>query len=149
MGLSHKGQNSWKIVVGNRESGEPIKETAKRELFEETGREKVDLLTIRDFSLDDTGRVLLFYIVITIQQSGAFPKQEMRLCLRIGQDYDVTIIMRSRLLLCNNQVLARNVLRDFKWIFMLKNSLIKSRKFKYFYSVYCAYLFFLVISFHS
>jgi len=33
----HKERNTWEIPGGKREPGEPILETAKRELFEETG----------------------------------------------------------------------------------------------------------------
>ena len=39
---------------GHREHGELIIETAKRELFEETGCKVADLVPISDYSMDDS-----------------------------------------------------------------------------------------------
>jgi 8-oxo-dGTP diphosphatase len=51
--VKHKERNSWEIPGGHRELGEIIDETAKRELFEETGCIEVDLTPICDYSMDD------------------------------------------------------------------------------------------------
>lgn len=42
----HKERGTWEIPGGRREPGEPILDTAKRELFEETGASDYDLLPI-------------------------------------------------------------------------------------------------------
>ncbi|WP_274310291.1 NUDIX hydrolase [Solibacillus daqui] len=52
--VRHKERKSWEIPGGHRESGEQIIETAKRELFEETGCKIVDLVPICDYSMDDS-----------------------------------------------------------------------------------------------
>lgn len=52
--VKHKDRSSWEIPGGHREPGELIDETAKRELFEETGCKEVDLVPICDYSMDDS-----------------------------------------------------------------------------------------------
>ncbi|WP_316568904.1 NUDIX domain-containing protein [Neobacillus sp. YIM B06451] len=52
--VKHKDRDSWEIPGGHRELGERIDETAKRELFEETGCKEVDLIPICDYSMDDS-----------------------------------------------------------------------------------------------
>jgi 8-oxo-dGTP diphosphatase len=52
--VRHKERRSWEIPGGHRETGEMIDETAKRELFEETGCKEVDLVPICDYSMDDS-----------------------------------------------------------------------------------------------
>jgi 8-oxo-dGTP diphosphatase len=52
--VRHRERMSWEIQGGHRESGELINETAKRELFEETGCKEVDLVPICDYSRDDS-----------------------------------------------------------------------------------------------
>ena len=56
--VRHKERNSWEIPGGHREPGELINETAKRELFEETGCETADLFPICDYSLDDSVSII-------------------------------------------------------------------------------------------
>ena len=51
--VKHKDRDSWEIPGGHREPGETIDETAKRELFEETGSKELDLVPICDYSIDD------------------------------------------------------------------------------------------------
>jgi 8-oxo-dGTP diphosphatase len=52
--VRHKERRSWEIPGGHRKPGELIDETAKRELFEETGCKEVDLVPICDYSMDDS-----------------------------------------------------------------------------------------------
>jgi 8-oxo-dGTP diphosphatase len=52
--VRHRERRSWEIPGGHREHGELIDETAKRELFEETGCKEVDLVPICDYSMDNS-----------------------------------------------------------------------------------------------
>lgn len=52
--VRHKERTTWEIAGGHRELGETIEETAKRELFEETGCTDADLIPICDYSMDDS-----------------------------------------------------------------------------------------------
>ncbi|MBP2243166.1 8-oxo-dGTP diphosphatase [Cytobacillus eiseniae] len=52
--VRHKERKTWEIAGGRREAGETIEETAKRELFEETGCIDVDLIPICDYSMNDS-----------------------------------------------------------------------------------------------
>ncbi|WP_274310241.1 NUDIX hydrolase [Solibacillus daqui] len=52
--VRHKDRKTWEIAGGHREQGETIEETAKRELFEETGCTDVDLIPICNCSMDDS-----------------------------------------------------------------------------------------------
>ncbi|MEH6990904.1 NUDIX hydrolase [Cytobacillus firmus] len=52
--VKHKDRDSWEIPGGHREPGELIDETAKRELFEETGSNELNLVPICDYSMDDS-----------------------------------------------------------------------------------------------
>ncbi|MFC0413916.1 NUDIX domain-containing protein [Cytobacillus solani] len=76
--VRHKERKTWEIAGGHREQGETIEETAKRELFEETGCMDVDLTPICDYSMDDSvtktfGRLYLG----RIKEIGLLPVFEM------------------------------------------------------------------------
>lgn len=51
--VRHKERTAWEIAGGHREQGETIEETAKRELFEETGCIDGALIPICDYSMGD------------------------------------------------------------------------------------------------
>ncbi|MCH1627888.1 NUDIX hydrolase [Ferdinandcohnia quinoae] len=76
--VRHKDRSTWEIAGGHREWGETIEETAKRELFEETGCKGVDLIPICDYSMDVSGTKTygrLYYA--RIKEFGQMPVSEI------------------------------------------------------------------------
>ena len=66
--VRHKERDTWEIPAGHREKNEDINDTAKRELFEETGAEKFKIEYIKDYSLKINGEksyAALFYAEIS------------------------------------------------------------------------------------
>lgn len=51
--VNHKNRDTWELPGGRRESNEEIDETAKRELFEETGALKFELTPICDYYVEE------------------------------------------------------------------------------------------------
>ncbi|MEO4052650.1 NUDIX domain-containing protein [Solibacillus sp. CAU 1738] len=76
--VRHKDRKSWEIPGGHREPGELIIETAKRELFEETGCKIVDLVPICDYSMDDsTSKVFGRLYFAKVKEIGQMPISEI------------------------------------------------------------------------
>jgi len=55
--VKHRERSTWEIPAGRKETDETIDETAKRELFEETGALKYDLRAISLYSVEMEGSV--------------------------------------------------------------------------------------------
>jgi len=51
----HKKRTTWEIPGGHREAGETIEETARRELYEETGAVEYDLKPVSVYGVDEYG----------------------------------------------------------------------------------------------
>lgn len=76
--VKHKDRNSWEIPGGHREPDENIVETAKRELFEETGCKEVDLVPISDYSMDDSVNEIFGRLYFArIKEIGQLPISEV------------------------------------------------------------------------
>lgn len=62
--VKHKERESWEIPGGHREANEDIIDTARRELYEETGAKTANIIPICEYGVkreDDTSYGRLFY----------------------------------------------------------------------------------------
>lgn len=76
--VKHKERKTWEIPGGRREPKEDINETGERELIEETGAEKFDLVPICEYSVtikDKTTYGRLFFS--NVYQLGQLPNFEI------------------------------------------------------------------------
>jgi aminoglycoside 6'-N-acetyltransferase I len=75
--VRQKTRSTWEIPGGRKEQGESIFQTARRELYEETGALDYELREICDYSVtrDDTSYGRLFYAYI--RRLGTLPESEI------------------------------------------------------------------------
>lgn len=73
----HKKRHTWEIPGGHREQGETVEETARRELFEETGALEFTLRPVSAYSVEagDTSYGMLYYA--DVAELGALPETEI------------------------------------------------------------------------
>lgn len=74
----HRERLTYEIPGGHREKGETVEEAARRELYEETGAKKFDLIPICIYSVTDGGRTsygMLYYA--NISTIGVKPANEI------------------------------------------------------------------------
>ena len=77
--VRHKERMTWEIPGGRRELGEAIVNTAKRELFEETGAIRSEIIPICDYSMDvSSGKMFGRLFFATIFELGQLPESEIK-----------------------------------------------------------------------
>ena len=74
----HRERDTYECPGGHREPGESIAQTARRELWEETGAEEFALRKIGPYAVDDEGTVTygMFYFA-EIEKFGQLPELEI------------------------------------------------------------------------
>ena len=74
----HRERDTYECPGGHREPGEDIEQTARRELWEETGAEKFSLRKIGPYAVDDEGTITcgMFYFA-EIESFAALPELEI------------------------------------------------------------------------
>jgi len=71
--VRHKDRGTWEIPGGHREPGETALEAARRELWEETGALKADIMPVCVYQVNDDKYGMLFFAGIT--ELGALPAE--------------------------------------------------------------------------
>lgn len=74
----HKERITWEIPGGKREPGETILETARRELYEETGAAVFDLTPVCTYTAQIEALTYGLLCFAEIKEIGTLPKSEIR-----------------------------------------------------------------------
>ncbi len=74
----HRERDTYECPGGHREPGEDIEQTARRELWEETGAEKFSLRKIGPYAVEDGDKMTygMFYFA-EVEQFGQLPEMEI------------------------------------------------------------------------
>ena len=77
--VKHKERMTWEIPGGRRELGEEIMNTAKRELFEETGAVRSEIIPICDYAMNhSSGKQFGRLYFANIFELGQLPESEIK-----------------------------------------------------------------------
>lgn len=72
----HKKRSTWEIPGGHREPGESTFETAKRELYEETGATEFDLQEVCVYGVDADGEITYGMLYVAeVKTLGTLPPE--------------------------------------------------------------------------
>ncbi|MFP4456952.1 MAG: NUDIX domain-containing protein [Halanaerobiales bacterium] len=73
-----KDSQTWELPAGHKEKGESVLETAKRELFEETGAKEYNIEVLSDYTLISEGKRGVGRIFLAIiNKLGPLPNSEI------------------------------------------------------------------------
>ncbi len=85
--VKHKKRDTWEIPGGRREQGEDILNTAKRELFEETGAVNFEIIEVCDYSVTKDGQTrygkLCYAKVRELNNKLEFEIEKVKICENI------------------------------------------------------------------
>ncbi len=76
--VKHRERDTWEIPGGHRESGEHLDETARRELYEETGAQVFDIKPVCDYGVTHDNEISYGRLYMAeIQTLGDLPEMEI------------------------------------------------------------------------
>lgn len=92
----HRERNTYECPGGHREENEPIDETAKRELWEETGAKKYNLKPVCVYSVErdteETFGMLYFADIIEFEKLPPFEMEKIELFDELPEEWTYPLI---------------------------------------------------------